>query len=256
MKFSKIFVILAAAALMAACGTTPEGSKEVRQFLPVKSEVDSASYLLGVNFGLMLKANDFGDVNYTQLIKGMKTAAASKGEIDFRDSAFVAQFKIDPNKMNEILDGYLAKRRSYKAALNDEKGKNYIAEFLKEEGTQSTVSGLAYRIVEEGEELRAKSLQDTVKVNYVGTFIDGRQFDAGEGTVFPLNRVVEGWGEGLQLVGKGGKIELVIPAELAYGERGRRNIEPNSTLKFEIELLDVMPYVEPVVEEPADPKKK
>jgi len=91
-------------------------------------------------------------------------------------------------------------------------------------------------------------------VNYVGTLIDGTQFDAGDDVTFPLNRVISGWGEGLQLVGKGGKIELVIPGELAYGERGSRGIDPNATLKFVVDLLDVKPYVEPVAE--PEPAKK
>jgi len=255
MKISKIFAIAAIVAVMAACGKTPEGSKEVRELLPTRTEVDSASYLLGVNFGMMIKNYGFGELNYSQLLKGMKTAANAEGNP--QDSTFAKQFKIDPNEMGRILDGHLDKMYAYKAALNDEKGKNFIAEFLKEDGAQSTVSGLAYKIIEEGEAgTNPTSLQDTVKVNYVGTLIDGSQFDAGEGAEFPLNRVVEGWGEGLQLVGKGGKIELVIPANLAYGERGRRGIDPNSTLKFVVDLLDVMPYVEPVVEEPAAPAKK
>ena len=93
-------------------------------------------------------------------------------------------------------------------------------------------------------------------MNYVGTLIDGTEFDSGEDVTFPLNRVISGWGEGLQLVGKGGKIELVIPGELAYGERGSRGIEPNATLKFVVDLLDVKPYVEPVVEEAEASKKK
>lgn len=255
MKISKFFAIVAVAAVMAACGTAPEGSKEVRELLPTRSEVDSASYLLGVNFGMMIKNYGFGDLNYSQLVKGLKTAANAQGNP--QDSTFAKQFKIDPNEMGRILDGHLDKMYAYKAALNDEKGKAFIEEFLKEEGALSTASGLAYKILEEGEaETNPTSLQDTVKVNYVGTLIDGTQFDAGQGVEFPLNRVVEGWGEGLQLVGKGGKIELVIPANLAYGERGRRGIDPNSTLKFDIDLLDVMPYVEPVVEEAEAPKKK
>ena len=89
-------------------------------------------------------------------------------------------------------------------------------------------------------------------MNYKGTLIDGTQFDANDSTEFALNRVISGWGEGMQLVGKGGTIELVVPGELAYGDRGTRGIEPNSTLKFEVKLVDVKPFVA----KPADDEKK
>ena len=92
------------------------------------------------------------------------------------------------------------------------------------------------------ENIKALSETDTVKVNYVGTTIDGKEFDSsikrGTPATFPLNRVIKGWTEGVQLVGKGGKIMLYIPSELAYGKRGRL---ANQTLIFDIDLLEVMP---------------
>jgi FKBP-type peptidyl-prolyl cis-trans isomerase len=255
MKIYKIFAISAIVAVAMACGQTPEGSKEVRELLPTRTEVDSASYLLGANFGFMIKNYGFGKLNYSELLKGMKDAANSKG--DPQDSTFVDQFKISPEEMGRILDGHLEKMSAYKAALNDEKGQAFIQEYLKNDGAQVTETGIAYTILEAGEELHATSLQDTVKVSYVGTLIDGTEFDNGQDIEFPLNRVIAGWGEGMQLVGKGGKIELVIPGALAYGERGSRGIEPNSTLKFVVDLIDVMPYVEPVEEEaPAAPARR
>lgn len=256
MKIFKIFAISAVVAMAMACGQAPEGSKEVRALLPTRSQVDSASYLLGINFGTVLKNYNFGNLNYSEILRGIKDMANSKGE--YSDSTFTDQFKINPEIMGEFLDGFLEKRSEYAGALNDEKGKAFIENYLKGEGAQITESGIAYTILEEGEELRATSLQDTVVVNYVGTLIDGKQFDANDDITFPLNRVIAGWGEGLQLVGKGGKIELVIPGELAYGRNGGRGIEPNSTLKFVVDLVDVKPYVEPVVEEeaPAAPARR
>ncbi|MBQ9410459.1 MAG: FKBP-type peptidyl-prolyl cis-trans isomerase [Bacteroidales bacterium] len=108
----------------------------------------------------------------------------------------------------------------------------------------STVSGIVYLIQDSGSEVKAVSDRDTVKVNYRGTLIDGKEFDANEGIEFPLNRVIRGWTEGMKLVGEGGKVTLVIPANLAYGERGPRNIGPNSTLIFDVDLLEVHPFVE------------
>jgi len=252
MKISQIFATLSAAVLMVACGTpAAEGSKEVRDLLPNKAQIDSTSYLVGVNFGSWIKGNDFGDLNYDQMVKGIKDFMTAKGTP--QDSTFGKQFKIDPNEMNTVLDGFIQKRRAYTGALNKEKGADYIANFLKGEGTAQTESGLAYKIIEPGNENKPVADQDTVWVNYKGTLIDGTVFDQNDNINFQLNRVIKGWGEGLKLVGEGGKIQLVIPGDLAYGEYGTRGIAPNSTLVFDVDLNKVGHYVAPA-EEPA--KKK
>ena len=153
MKISKIFAIASAAVLMVACGTpAAEGSKEVKALLPTKAQTDSTSYLIGVNFGSWIKGNDFGDINYNEMLKGMKDFINAKGNM--QDSTFFEQFKVDPNKMNEVLDGYIQKRRAYTGALNTEKGAKFIEEFLKEDGAQQTESGLAYKIIEPGNDKR------------------------------------------------------------------------------------------------------
>ena len=250
MKISKIFAIASAAVLMVACGgPAAEGSKEVKALLPSKSLTDSTSYLIGVNFGSWIKGNNFGDINYSEMLKGMKDFINAKG--DMQDSTFFEQFKVDPNKMNEVLDGYIQKRRAYTGALNTEKGAEYIEKFLKEEGAQKTESGLAYLILEPGNDKKAVSDQDTVWVDYKGTQLDGTVFDQNENINFTLNRVIKGWSEGMKLVGEGGKVKLVIPGDLAYGEYGNRGIEPNATLVFDVTLNKVGTYVAPVEE----PKK-
>ena len=249
MKISQIFAIASAAVLMVACGTpAAEGSKEVKALLPSKSLTDSTSYLIGVNFGSWIKGNDFGEINYDQMLKGIKDWMKAEGTP--QDSAFFKQFKVDPNQMNEVLDGYIQKRRAYTGALNTEKGSKYIEDFLKEEGAQKTESGLAYRIIEAGNDKKAVSDQDTVWVDYKGTLLDGTVFDENKDINFTLNRVIKGWGEGLKLIGEGGKVKLVIPGDLAYGEYGTRGIAPNSTLVFDVTLNKVGNFVAPV-EEPA-----
>ena len=249
MKISKLFAIASAAVLMVACGTpAAEGSKETKALLPSKSLTDSTSYLIGINFGSWIKGNNFGEINYDQMLKGMKDFINAKGNM--QDSTFFKQFKVDPNEMQEVLDGFLAKRRAYTAALNTEKGENFIAKFLKEEGAQQTESGLAYQIIEPGNDKKAVSDQDTVWVDYKGTLLDDTVFDENKDVNFTLNRVITGWAEGLKLIGEGGRVKLVIPGELAYGERGNRGIEPNSTLVFDVTLNKVGNFVEPV-EEPA-----
>lgn len=132
-------------------------------------------------------------------------------------------------------------------AENDKASKAWLAEVEKEKGVKKTASGLLYKIVREGD-MNAKptSLTDVVKVHYEGTTREGKVFDSSykrnQTIDFPLNGVIKGWGEGLQLVGKGGKIILWIPSELAYGRRGAgADIGPNEALRFEVELFDVTP---------------
>lgn len=124
-----------------------------------------------------------------------------------------------------------------------EEGKKFLEENKKKEGVKETASGLQYKILKAGEGAAPKAT-DTVTVNYRGTLLDGTEFDSSfkrnMPATFPLNRVIPGWTEGLQLVTKGGKIQLFIPADLAYGGRGAGGlIPPNSTLIFEVELLEI-----------------
>jgi FKBP-type peptidyl-prolyl cis-trans isomerase len=255
MKLAKLFVMASAAMLVVACGSSQvEGSKAVRSLLPSKGEVDTTSYLLGVNFGMVMTQNGFGELNMAEVEKGMKDALKAEGQP--MDSAFVKQFKIDPSEMNAIINSFLQKRTAYEGALNKEKGDKFRHEFAVKNSADSTASGIVYLIQDSGSDVRATDDRDTVKVNYRGTLIDGKEFDKNEGIEFPLNRVIRGWTEGMKLIGEGGKITLVIPANLAYGERGPREIGANSTLIFDVDLLEVHPYVEKVAEEPAKTIKK
>ena len=247
MRFSKIIATLSAAVLVVACGSpAQEGSKDTLALLPSSSQIDSASYLIGVNFGSWIKGNNFGELNYNEIVKGIKDFMKAEGSQ--QDSNFVKQFKINPEEMNAVLDGFIQKRRAYTGALNNEKGEDYIAKFLQEEGAVQTESGLAYKIIEAGNGKKATSDKDTVWVNYKGTLLDGSVFDQNDDINFTLGRVIKGWSEGMKLIGEGGKIKLVIPGDLAYGEYGTRGIEPNSTLVFDVDLNKVGAFVEPVEE--------
>jgi FKBP-type peptidyl-prolyl cis-trans isomerase len=255
MKLAKLFVMASAAMLVVACGSSQvEGSQAVRSLLPSKGEIDTTSYLLGVNFGMVMSQNGFGELNMAEVEKGMKDALKAEGQP--MDSVFVKQFKIDPSEMNSIINSFLQKRTAYEGALNKEKGDKFRHEFAVKNSADSTASGIVYLIQDSGSDVRATDDRDTVKVNYRGTLINGKEFDKNEGIEFPLNRVIRGWTEGMKLIGEGGKITLVIPANLAYGERGPREIGANSTLIFDVDLLEVRPYVEKVAEEPAKPAKK
>lgn len=126
---------------------------------------------------------------------------------------------------------------------NKEAGEAFLAENAKKAGVVTTASGLQYQILTEGSGASPKA-SDNVTVHYRGTTILGEEFDSsysrGEPATFPLNRVIAGWTEGLQLMKEGAKYRFFIPSELAYGERGAgRTIGPNSALIFDVELLKV-----------------
>ncbi len=121
--------------------------------------------------------------------------------------------------------------------------KQYLIDNAKKDGVQTTPSGLQYRVIEAGNGAKPKA-SDTVRVHYKGTLINGTKFDSSydrnESISFPLNGVIAGWTEGLQLMPIGSKYELVIPAELGYGARGAGGvIPPDATLIFEVELLGI-----------------
>jgi len=131
------------------------------------------------------------------------------------------------------------------ADKNAADGKKYLDDNKKKEGVKTTASGLQYKVLKEGNGPQPKAA-DTVTVDYKGTLIDGTEFDSsykrGEPATFPLNGVIKGWTEGLQLMKTGAKYQFFIPADLAYGQRAMGpDIAPNSTLIFEVELKSVQP---------------
>ena len=133
-----------------------EGNINPKSLLPSKKQVDSVSYLVGINFGSFIKGYDFGDLDFAQVKKGMMDFINAKG--DQQDTNFVKQFKIDPNKMNELFNDYLQKRRLYRSALNIEKEDKFLAEFKTKEGYQTSETGLIYSIVTPGDEAGLRRL--------------------------------------------------------------------------------------------------
>ncbi len=159
------------------------------------------------------------------------------------------EMKLTEEEMQTVLQG-LDKKLNEKraehakalAAKTVEEGKAYLEANKAKEGVTTTDSGLQYEVLVAGEGEKPAA-EDTVEVHYKGTLIDGTEFDSsykrGETAKFPLNRVIAGWTEGVQLMPVGAKYKFVIPAELAYGDRDTGTIPANSTLVFEVELVSI-----------------
>ena len=236
-----------AAALVAAFALSCTGSKsnvKVEAELPTAAEIDTVSYLIGINVGSFIKnfADDLDGINMAQFKKGMNDFLKAEGNP--RDVEFIEQFDVNPNMMNQYFNDFVMKKQNYKAAVNEAESKAFLAKNAKRADVDTTASGLQYTIIAAGADEKI-SPNDTVWVNYKGTLLDGTVFDENndeEGIMFVANRVIRGWTEGLGLLGEGGKATLYIPSDLAYGPRGNQSIEPNSALIFDVEVLKVGKY--------------
>lgn len=154
------------------------------------------------------------------------------------------------NEVKEVMTAFqkgLAAKQAEKMKVigekNSKEGETFLAENKKKEGVKTTASGLQYKVITPGKGPMPKDT-DTVSVNYRGTLIDGTEFDSsykrGEAVSFPVNGVIKGWTEALQMMKVGSKWQLFIPSNLAYGDRGAGGqIGPNATLIFEVELLSI-----------------
>lgn len=217
-------------------------------------ERDSISYAFGADIGNNIKEMSM-PVQLVWLIEAMKNVRENNT-------------KLTEDDVNNYLQYYFMVKRP---AENAEASAKWLEKIEKKSGVKKTESGLLYKVTKEGDNtVIATDDRDQVKVHYKGMTREGKVFDASrfadkpeqaqkyfkemdpegydkdEPAEFPLNRVIKGWTEGMKLVGKGGKITLWVPSELAYGARGQgRDIGQNEALCFEVEIIDVIPYVEP-----------
>ncbi len=201
---------------------------------PLKDSKDKVSYSIGLNIGLNLKKQNVS-INPDTFVLGLKDALAGKPQMtDEQVKETMTAFE------KEMID-----KQKAAGVKNGADGEKFLAENKKKEGVKTTASGLQYKVVKEGSGAQPKE-KDTVMANYRGTLIDGTEFDSsytrGQPATFPVSGVIKGWTEALQMMKVGSKYQLFIPANLAYGERAMGpDIGPNSTLIFEVELLDVKP---------------
>lgn len=218
---------------------TPAPASETPEVDPALATEDAQfSYLVGSNVGQQLK--QVGITFDTEAFK-----------LGLEDAVGGATPRVSEEQAQKLFQSFNAKRmeavnkeKAEKAKVEQEKGAAYLAATAQKEGVMKTESGILYEVLNPGNDGGAKpTAESTVKVHYTGTLIDGTKFDSsvdrGEPAEFPLNGVIKGWTEGLQLMPLGSKYRFHIPSGLAYGENGRPSIPPNSVLVFEVELLEI-----------------
>lgn len=205
----------------------------------LKTDKDKASYAIGLDIGRSFRQRAL-EINPDILARGLKDAFVGGKTLLTEDQA------------RQVLEAcakeMAAKQESQRSELtekNKKEGEAFLAENKKKEGVKTLPSGLQYKVLKTGEGKPPKAT-DTVKTHYRGTLIDGTEFDSSyrrnEPAVFPVNGVIPGWTEALQLMPVGSKWQLFVPSALAYGENGAGNvIGPNATLLFEVELLGIEP---------------
>src|SRR5213592_4281883 len=200
----------------------------------LKDQKDKVSYSIGMNIGFNLSKQKV-DINPDILAAGIKDAIAGKPQLtQDQVKEVMAQFEKD-----------MEQKQKQAGEKNKTEGAKFLEDNKKKPGVKTTASGLEYKVEKDGTGAQPKPT-DMVTVNYRGTLMDGTEFDSsykrGQPATFPVNGVIKGWTEALQLMKVGSKYQVVVPSNLAYRERSvSPEIGPNATLIFEVELLDVKP---------------
>lgn len=237
----KLSLVALAVVGLSACNQEEKTANDTAN-VELTSEAQKEAYSVGASIGRYMSGHikeqeELGlPVDRTLIVTGFTNGLNDK-------------LKLTEEEMQTILQGLdkkLNDKRQEQAkaitAKNIEEGKKYLEENKAKAGVVTTESGLQYEVLVPGTGEKPTA-EDTVEVDYVGTLLDGTEFDSsykrGETAKFPLNRVIPGWTEGVQLMPVGAKYRFVIPAELAYGDRDTGTIAPNSTLIFEVELKSI-----------------
>lgn len=235
--------MLVLALALAACDKQPAGGDAAADTGAAKpadalqTDAQRMGYALGVNVGRQFRQQEF-PVDAAAMVKGVQDGFSSETvALDDQQIAEALQ------KLQQTVASQAEAKQNAEATRNADEGKAYLAKNATAEGVQTTASGLQYKVLTAGTGQKPVA-EDTVKVHYRGTLIDGTEFDSsyarGEPVSFPVNAVIPGWTEALQLMPVGSKWQLSIPAELAYGPGGAGDrIGPNATLLFDVELLAI-----------------
>jgi FKBP-type peptidyl-prolyl cis-trans isomerase len=240
-KRNAVSFIACALALFTFFGCSgSNGQIESSDISDPQNDNEKISYSIGYNIGGNFHSQQIDSLNLQQIMKGIKDGMEDS-EPAISDSAMGAMMR----SFQQRVMSQQKQRSKQQAQSNKQKADAFLAENKKKEGVMTTESGLQYKILDEGSGPSPGS-NDTVRVHYKGTLIDGTVFDSsykrGEPTEFPVGGVIEGWTEALKMMKEGAKWKLFIPPELGYGQRDPRGaIGPNETLIFEVELIKVNP---------------
>jgi FKBP-type peptidyl-prolyl cis-trans isomerase len=215
---------LLVATLLTAASLTAAHAQDAKTF---KDDKEKANYAIGLNVGATFKQRNI-EYDAASFEQGMRDALVGKQSLTMQEA-------------NDAINKYQNDRRVALGAKNKADGEAFLAANKTKPGVKVFESGLQYKVLAEGSGESPKP-DDSCVVKYRGTLIDGTEFDNSEkapgGTAtFPANRVIKGWTEALTQMKPGAKWQLFIPSDLAYGEQGNRNIAPNSTLLFDVELV-------------------
>jgi FKBP-type peptidyl-prolyl cis-trans isomerase len=217
----------------------PQPATETTAVVSLQTPVQKTSYAIGLDIGTNIAQGEL-DVDVDALAQGLRDGLGLGGEPLMTQEE---QQEVLMALQQDLMQKQMAMIQK-QATENLEKGRAFMEEFKGREGAQATESGILYRVITPGEG-DIPTAEDIVTVHYTGTLVDGTVFDSsverGEPATFPLQGVIPGWTEILQIMPQGSKWEVVIPADLAYGQQQAGPvIQPNSTLVFEIELLDIV----------------
>lgn len=233
---ASLAALLGTGAAIAAQDAAQPAIAPAKTEAPVKLNKANVSAMVGMDIGRGLKqVKDEIDLD--------AVFAAAKATLNDEKAPLTEEEaqQVRQAFMQELQAKRVAEQKA-EASENKTAGQAYLAQNKKKSGVKTTADGLQYEVLKAGDGPKPKAT-DTVKVNYVGTKVDGTKFDSsydrGEPATFPLNGVIKGWSEGLQLMPVGSKYRFVIPADLAYGENAPPTIGPNATLTFEVELLGI-----------------
>jgi FKBP-type peptidyl-prolyl cis-trans isomerase FkpA len=247
MKKASITVLIVSVLALSACQPPPIDPMKV-EILALDTELQKQSYAMGASVGQIIQGKIANQkevgVEYEQnlLVKGFIAALQDQSQLE----------KSEIQSIIRSVETLVREKKVELKALMGDKNKVQGVEFLtnnaKRAGIIVTDSGLQYEVLQNGEGSKPK-VTDTVKVNYLGTLLDGTEFDSSysrnKPASFPLNRVIKGWTEGVQLMNSGSKYKFYVPSDLAYGARSTGKITSYSTLIFEVELLEIIKIDKP-----------
>ncbi|GAC17944.1 FKBP-type peptidyl-prolyl cis-trans isomerase [Paraglaciecola arctica] len=242
MKKAAIAILIVSVLSLNACQPPPVDPMKV-EILVLDTEQQKQSYALGASIGQIIEnkmaSQKVAGIEYDQniLVKGFIAALQGQSQLENKEIQAITR------TVESLVRDKKIGLKTQVGDANKTKGIEFLTNNAKRAGIVVTDTGLQYEILKNGEGGKPK-VSDTVTVNYLGTLLDGTEFDSSysrnKPATFPLNRVIKGWTEGVQLMNVGAKYKFYVPSDLAYGSRSTGKISSNSTLIFEVELLEIV----------------